>query len=297
MYQNESFGGAIKRGFLGMPVIIRTIIAINVMVFVFQALLGGIQIAGTSINNLIVTYLGFNPDLFTALTQPWRFVTYMFLHGSGFHLLFNMLWLWWMGRAVEEGLGPRTFSVVYFGAGIGGAFFHIALSFLYGTSIVIGASGAVFGIMVAFAYMYPRVPIMLLFLPPIEARFVVAALIALDVLFLGAGDSVARLVHLGGAGVGYLLVKAHYSGTDLSKFVRPIERIWNPQMSPSGKGRKKKSRSKTRNSKMYSVSDVEIVDESNESELDAILEKISREGYDGLTAEEKRKLFELSKKN
>ena len=292
MYQNDSFGGAIKRGFLAMPVIIRTIIAINVIVFTFQALLGGLQIGGTSLNNLIVTYLGFNPNLFTALTQPWRFVTYMFVHGSGFHLLFNMLWLWWMGRAVEEGLGPRTFSVVYFGAGIGGAFFHIALSFLYGTSIVIGASGAVFGIMVAFAYMYPRVPIMLLFLPPIEARFVVAALIALDALFLGAGDGVARLVHLGGAGIGYLLVRAHYRGLDLSKFVRPIERIWNPQMS-SGKGRKKKSR----NSKMYSVSDVEIVEESNESELDAILEKISKEGYDGLTAEEKRKLFELSKRN
>jgi membrane associated rhomboid family serine protease len=290
MYDNESFGSAIKRGFFAMPVIIRTLIAINVFVFAFQALFGGIEIAGNSLNRLIVQYLGFDPNLFTAITQPWRFVTYMFLHGSGFHLLFNMLWLWWMGRAVEEGLGPRTFSVIYFGAGIGGAFFHIALSFLYGTSIVIGASGAVFGIMVAFAYMYPRVPIMLLFLPPIEARFVVAALIALDVLFIGSGDNVARLVHLGGALIGYLLVREHYRGTDLSKFVRPIEKIWNPNLS----GPKKK---KPRNKKMYSVSDVEIVEESKESELDAILEKISKEGYDGLTAEEKRKLFELSKKN
>ena len=297
MYQNESFGSAIKRGFMSMPVIIRSIIAVNVCVFVFQALLGGVQISGTSLNNLIVSYLGFDPNLFTAITQPWRFVTYMFLHGSGFHLLFNMLWLWWMGRAVEEGLGPRTFSVIYFGAGIGGAFFHIALSFLYGTSIVIGASGAVFGIMVAFAYMYPRVPIMLLFLPPIEARFVVAGLIALDALFLGEGDSVARLVHLGGAGIGYLLVRAHYQGTDLSRFVRPIERIWNPQMSPGKSSSRKKSSGRKRNSNMYSISDVDIVEEKNESELDAILEKISREGYDGLTAEEKRKLFELSKKN
>jgi membrane associated rhomboid family serine protease len=290
MYDNESFGSAIKRGFFAMPVIIRTLIAINVFVFAFQALFGGLEIAGSSLNRLIISYLGFDPNLFTAITQPWRFVTYMFLHGSGFHLLFNMLWLWWMGRAVEEGLGPRTFSVIYFGAGIGGAFFHIALSFLYGTSIVIGASGAVFGIMVAFAYMYPRVPIMLLFLPPIEARFVVAALIALDVLFIGSGDNVARLVHLGGALIGYLLVREHYRGTDLSKFVRPIEKIWNPNLS----GPKKK---KPRNKKMYSVSDVEIVEESKESELDAILEKISKEGYDGLTAEEKRKLFELSKRN
>lgn len=290
MYDNESFGSAIKRGFLAIPVLIRSLIAVNVAVFAIQALFGGLQIGNASLNRLIINYLGFDPNFLTAITQPWRFVTYMFLHGSGFHLLFNMLWLWWMGRAVEEGLGPRTFSVIYFGAGIGGAFFHIALSFLYGTSMVIGASGAVFGIMVAFAYMYPRVPIMLLFLPPIEARFVVAALIALDVLFIGAGDNVARLVHLGGAGIGYLLVRAHYKGTDLSKFVRPIERIWNPDLA----GNKKK---KSKNKKMYSVSDVEIIEESNESELDAILEKISKQGYDGLTAEEKRKLFELSKRN
>lgn len=276
-----------------MPAVIRTLIAINVMVFVFQAFFGGIQVGNQSLNRIIVDYLGFSPNLMTALTQPWRFVTYMFLHGSGFHLLFNMLWLWWMGRAVEEGLGPRSFSVVFFGAGIGGAFFHIALSFLYGTSIVIGASGAVFGVMVAFAYMYPRVPIMLFLLPPIEARYVVAGLIVFDVLFIGAGDNVARLVHLGGAGIGYLLVKAHYRGTDLSKYVRPIERIWNADLakSRSSKAGKKKNRN------MYSVSDVEILNEEEVSELDDILEKISKDGYDGLTAEEKKKLFELSKRN
>jgi membrane associated rhomboid family serine protease len=290
MYQQDSFGGAFKRGFQRMPIIIRTLIAINVIVFIFQALFGGIQVSGQTLNEYIVQYLGFNPSIGTAITQPWRFVTYMFLHGGGFHLLFNMLWLWWMGRAVEEGLGPRTFSVVYFGAGIGGAFFHIAFSFLYGTSFVIGASGAVFGIMVAFAYMYPRTPIMLFLLPPIEARYVVAGLIAFDVLFIGSGDNVARLVHLGGAGIGYLLVKAHYGGTDLSRIVRPIERLWNPELS-------KPKRKKPKNKKMYSVSDVEIVEETNQTELDEILEKISREGYDGLTAEEKKKLFELSKKN
>lgn len=270
-----------------IPPVIRTIIAISVIVFIIQAVIGSIRVGNTSINQYIIEYLAFDPNLFTAITQPWRFITYIFLHGSGFHLLFNMLWLWWMGRSVEESIGPRSFSVLFLGSGIGGAIFHIALSFLYGTSYVIGASGAVFGVMVAFAYMFPRMPIMLLFLPPIEARFVVAGLIALDVLFIGAGDNVARLVHLGGAGVGYLLIKAHYEGKDLSSIVRPIERLW--QEKP------KKKRKKNKN--MYSVSDVEIVEEKNQSELDKILEKISKEGYDGLTKEEKRKLFELSKKN
>lgn len=288
MYQQESFLSAFKRGFLRIPVIIRTLIAINTILFVIMALFGGIQVGGVRFSELLIQYLGFNPTLVTAVTQPWRFVTYMFLHGGGFHLLFNMLWLWWMGRAVEERVGPRTFTVLYFGAGIGGALFHIILSFLYSTSLIIGASGAVFGVMVAFAYLYPRTPIMLFLLPPIEARFVVAGLIVFDVLFLGAGDNVARLVHLGGAGIGYLLIRAHYHGTDLSKFVRPVEHLWKE---------KPKKRKKPKNKKMYSVSDAEIVEETNQSELDAILEKISQKGYDGLTAEEKRKLFELSKKN
>lgn len=278
------------RGFRRIPPVIRTIIAINVIVFILQAVIGGIRVGDQSINRYIVEYLGFNPSMGTAITQPWRFVTYMFLHGGGFHLLFNMLWLWWMGRSVEESIGPRSFVVLFFGSGIGGAFIHIAFASLYGSSMVIGASGAVFGVMVAFAYLYPRTPIMLLFLPPIEARFVVAGLIAFDVLFIGSGDNVARLVHLGGAGVGYLLIKAHYEGKDLSAVVRPIERLW--QQSPKSKASKK-----TKNSKMYSVSDVEIVEETNQDELDQILEKISKSGYDGLTKEEKRKLFELSKKN
>lgn len=288
MYEQDSFFNAMKRGFMRIPSVIRTIIAISVIVFIIQAVVGSIRVGNTSINHYIIQYLAFDPNLFTAITQPWRFFTYIFLHGGGFHLLFNMLWLWWMGRSVEETIGPRSFSVLFFGSGIGGAVFHIALSFLYGTSYVIGASGAVFGVMVAFAYLFPRMPIMLLFLPPIEARFVVAGLIALDVLFIGAGDNVARLVHLGGAGVGYLLIKAHYQGKDLSSIVRPIERLW--QEKPKKAKRKK-------NKNMYSVSDVEIVEEKNQSELDDILEKISKQGYDGLTKEEKKKLFDLSKKN
>ncbi len=281
-YQQESFGGAFKRGFMRMPVIIRTLIAINVVIFIMMAF------GGQTVSRAIVQSFGFNPEPFAAVTQPWRFVTYMFVHGSGFHLIFNMLWLWWMGRAVEESLGPRTFSVIYFGAGIGGVLLQVALAAVFGSNLVIGASGAVFGVMVAFGYLFPRTPIMLFLLPPIEARFVIAGLIAFDLLFIGAADNVARLVHLGGAGFGYLLVSAHYKGYDLSSWVRPIERLWNRPSQP-------KKRKKNKN--MHSVSDVEIMEESELSELDDILEKISKQGYDGLTAEEKQKLFELSKKN
>lgn len=269
-----------------IPTVIRTIIAINVAVYVVMILFGGF------IRGPLYEYFGFNPDPFTALTQPWRIVTYMFIHAtSPFHLIFNMLWLWWMGRMVEETLGPRTFSVIYFGAGIGGALLQVLLASFFGSNLVVGASGAVLGVMVAFAYLFPTAPIMLLFLPPIEARFFVAGWVALDVLFLGAGDNIARLVHLGGAGTGYLLTKMHYEGYDLSSLIRPIEQMFK------GKGISKKKKKRKKNSDMYSVTDVEIMEEEEVDELDEILEKISKKGYDGLTKEEKQKLFDLSKRN
>lgn len=283
---NESFGSSLKRGYMGLPVAIRTIITINVVAFLIQAL------GGQALNSFLVRWFAFYPEWKTALFQPWRMVTYMFLHGGGFHLLFNMLWLWWLGRVVEETLGPRSFTVIFFGSGIGGAILDILFAQFLGINLVIGASGAVYGIMVAFAMLYPTAPIMLLFLPPIQARYVVAGLIALDVLFLGTSDGTARIVHLGGAGIGYLLMRARAGGFDLSSVIRPVERIWY-ELKRSYKTKKEAPH----NPNMYSVSDADIVEEVEQSELDAILEKISRKGYDALSREEKRKLFELSKKD
>lgn len=279
----NSFGGAMKRGFMRMPVAIRTIILVNAIVFVIQML------GGQTLNNWVIPNLGFDPSFPTFFTQPWRLITYMFLHGGFLHFLFNMLWLWWMGRAVEEILGPRTFTVIYFGAGILGALLDAGLALVFGSALVIGASGAVTGILVAFAVLFPTAPIMLFLFPPIQARFFVAGWIAIDILFLGSSDGVARLVHLGGALGGYLLVKAHQNGTDLSMVIRYVEYIFGKVKPATGK--------RKRNKNMSIVQDAEIVEEVDQTELDAILEKISKKGYDSLSKEEKRKLFELSKKN
>lgn len=282
----ESFGSTFKRGYQNLPQVIRVILTVNVVVFLIQA------IGGSGLNRLLINLFAFDPQWETALTQPWRLVTYMFLHGSGFHLLFNMLWLWWMGRPVEQHVGPRTFTVLYFGAGIGGALLNVGLAAIIGYSQVIGASGAVFGVMVAFAVLFPRTPIMLFLFPPLEARYVVTGLILFDLLFIGSSDNIARVVHLGGAGIGYLLIQAHMSGTDLSSWVRPFERLW----SKPGRRSAGRSRGAGRKADMRIVRDVEIMEEEELDDLDEILDKISKKGYSALTAEEKRRLFELSKR-
>lgn len=307
-----------------MPVAIRAIIGINSAVFFAQVVS---SIFGLS----LIQWLAFVPDPVTAVTQPWRLLTYMFTHSllNPFHFIFNMLWLWWMGRPVEETVGAHSFLSIYFGAGLVGALVDVVVSFVGVANPVIGASGAVYGVMVAFAMLYPRTPIMLLLLPPLEARYVVTGIIALDVLLLNSGGNVARFVHLGGALGGYGLMKFRQNGGDLSLVPRYIEYLYSKYLSSlftpffasiSDSGQAKYSGGRS-NSSMYSwtanksqqtrseartnrgarsgaasVSDAEILEEIEQSELNAILDKISKSGYNALTKQEKKTLFELSKR-
>jgi membrane associated rhomboid family serine protease len=288
-YNNQSFTTSVKRGYNRMPIAIRTIITLTVVIFLIQEIAG--WVGGKATSEFIIGWFAFDPNLGVALSEPWRFVTYMFLHGGFWHILFNMLWLWWMGRAVEERMGPLAFCSIYFISGIGGALLDILIAKFLGIRLVIGASGAVFGVMVAFAMLYPRMPIMLFLLPPIEARYVVAGLIALQVLFLGGNGHVARVVHIGGALVGFLLMSLYKTGYNLG---RPgyIMQGWWYRIKQAFNRRKTSSKS---NNNMYSVSDVEVINETDQTQLDDILDKISNEGYDALTKEEKKRLFEMSK--
>lgn len=286
---NDSFGQALKRGYLSMPKALRVILLVNVTVFVLQTLLSGF--GGAGLVRWVIEAFGFVPDFSVTILQPWRLFTYMFLHGSLLHVAFNMLWLWWMGRPVEDRLGSRNFLVIYFGSGIGGALLNVLVSPIFGVGLTIGASGAVFGMMVAFAMLYPRIPIMLLFFPPIEARFLVAGLIAIDLLFISSADNVARIVHLGGALWGYILLKLYFKGYNYDLWIEMVRQKFrrNPV--------EKKVRRMNTQSSMRVVTDAEIVEEHEQRDLDRILDKISKSGYEGLTAEEKRLLFELSRKN
>lgn len=286
---NDSFGQALRRGYLSMPKALRIILLANAAIFVLQTLLSGF--GGAALVRWGIETFGFIPDWGISIMQPWRLFTYMFLHGSLLHVAFNMLWLWWMGRPVEDRLGSRNFLVIYFGSGIGGALLNMLVSPVFGAGLTIGASGAVFGMMVAFAMLYPRIPIMLLFFPPIEARFLVAGLIAIDLLFISSADNVARVVHLGGALWGYILLKLYFKGYNYDLWIEMIRQKF--RRSPV----EKKVRRMNTQSTMRVVTDAEIVEEHDQRDLDRILDKISKSGYEGLTAEEKRLLFELSRKN
>jgi membrane associated rhomboid family serine protease len=288
MYQQESFSQAFKRGYMMMPSGLRVILSINVVVFVLMAL------GGSTFSQWLTYNLGFFSDPYTTFTQPWRLVTYMFLHASFFHLLFNMLWVWFLGRVVEEHLGTKNFLVIYFGSGIGGALVNTLVTALIGGAMIptIGASGAVFGVMVTFAMLFPSFKLMLIFFPPIQARYLVAGLIAIDVLFISSGDNINRIVHLGGAFWGWALLRMYQRGYNYDAWISAIGSSFKRTEKPKSNVGK----SRSFNPKMTVVDDAEILDEVDQDELDRILEKISKSGYGGLTDEEKKRLFDLSNK-
>lgn len=285
-YAYESMGSAVKRGYYQMPTAVRWIMTATVVGYVVQIFVP--LILGLN-PRFFVEHFGFMPTLTTTISEPWRLVTYLFLHGGFFHLAFNMLWLWWMGQMVEQVLGSKMFILIYFGAGIGGALINLSLTWIWPGNLTIGASGAVFGIMVAFAKIYPTMPIQLFLLPPLEARFVVAGLILFDIIMQtsGTGGNTARLVHIGGALVGWMIISAYYKGFHLDRWFQG----WTARFKkiPVSKSPKNKS--------MRSVSDAVIIKDGDTNELDRILDKIAQSGYDGLTAEEKKTLFELSRRN
>ena len=143
--------------------------------------------------------------------QPYQMVTHMFMHGSEGHILFNMMSLFFLGPMVEQALGSKKFLIFYLLSGMGSMLLHLGLSyvgFLPGNPIV-GASGAIMGVFIAFGLLFPNVKLMLLFPPiPMKAKYLMVGLICIDLFsgVSGANTGIAHFAHLGGAITGFLLM-------------------------------------------------------------------------------------------
>lgn len=164
--------------------------------------------------------LGLVPYLVLEQGWVWQVVTYLFLHGNGFHLLLNMLILWYFGAEMEMQLGRRQFLFYFFLCGIGAGLFNIGIHALVGDSAqmmspIIGASGAIYGILVAYGYFFAERYFLVFFLFPMKAKYFVWLMAGLE-LWMGVQDAgggkVAHFAHLGGMVVGaaYLFFRHHW---------------------------------------------------------------------------------------
>jgi membrane associated rhomboid family serine protease len=173
---------------------VRRLIVANAIVFGLQYLQPGITDA------LVLV-----PDL--VLQRPWTLVTYMFLHAGFWHIALNMLALFWFGGRVEERLGGSQFLALYLVSGVGGALASFATPHV----AVLGASGAIMGVMIAFAMYWPRARFFIWGVIPVEAWLLVTIYIVLDVTGAAGvfGGNVAHFTHLGGLATGFLYLKTH----------------------------------------------------------------------------------------
>jgi rhomboid-like protein len=183
------------------PPIVKNLIIINVLVFVAQLIFRN-----------LTYYIGLWPVGYPFF-RPYQVVTHMFSHSPTTlgHIFFNMFSLWLFGRVLESVWGGKRFLFFYLASGLGAAAFHLLIQYLTGSgSLTVGASGAIMGVIVAFAYLFPNTELYLLFIPfPIKAKWLAIAYVAID-LFSGIanaeGDNVAHFAHLGGAITGFILV-------------------------------------------------------------------------------------------
>ena len=181
------------------PPIVKNLIIINVLVFVAQSTIPGLT-------EKLVMYPILSPWF-----EPYQIATHMFSHAGFTHILFNMFGLWMFGKILENVWGGKRFLLFYLLCGVGAAACHILVQyFTFGQSPVLGASGAVMGILVAFAYLFPNTELYIMLIPvPVKAKWAVLGLIGID-LFFGlasfGNDNIARFAHLGGALTGFLIV-------------------------------------------------------------------------------------------
>jgi len=175
----------------------------------------GLVFIVTFFQPILLLQFGITPKHVFEDFAVWEIVTYMFLHGGPSHLLFNMLMLYFMGVELERKWGSRYFTKFYFICGIGAGLTQLLLGVLPGAigrqfyyTSTIGASGAIFGVLLAYALYFPTRQILMFFLFPVQAKYFVMILIAINLLFFSAGGGgVAHSAHLGGALTGYLYLK------------------------------------------------------------------------------------------
>jgi membrane associated rhomboid family serine protease len=290
-YRPSMFGG-----FSFFPPVIKMLMILNAAVFLTVEILGNFTIGGYPLYAFFNTYLGLMPIGYGF--YPWQLITYQFMHADFWHLFFNMVFgLWMFGMEIEHLWGSRRFLFFYLMCGVAAGVFQLALAPILepsqGIAPTVGASGAIYGVLLAFGMLFPDRYIYLYFFVPIKVKYFIAALIVIGVLAIGKAGNVANLAHLGGALAGYLYIL--YQQRRLP-FAGLIER-WKWKMEQQAAERRRRDENIVE-AKFFDIREGQKTEqrEVTQQKIDEILDKISRSGYQNLTEEEKKILFEASKK-
>ena len=276
--------------------ILNKLIYINVGVFLLFSILGVFSFMFQFDLHPILNKLYLPAENSKLLTQPWSFITYMFLHNGFLHLLFNMMWLHFAGKIFLQYLNPKQLLSTYILGGIsGGLVFIIAFNYIPALTIytqntqALGASAAVLAIVVAIATYTPNYSVRFPFIGIVKLKHIAIFSVILDILSIPKGNTGGHIAHLGGALFGYLYIKQLKKGNDysvgLTKWVNSLVNLFKP-----------KSKLKTVHKRSKTDKQFNTEKSDRQKAVDLVLEKISKSGYESLSKEEKATLFSASKK-
>lgn len=312
-YMQSSYGSPSM-----MPPVIMALIAINVLVYLLDTVILSpttIVLGGNEFAFGVLSKYGALWPVGSDYYAPWQYVTTMFLHASPLHLFFNMFILWMFGLEVANMWGTKRFILFYLLCGLGASALHTAITAMNGGGApAVGASGAISGVVVAFAMLFPNRIILLFFFLPMKAKWAALFYVAMD-LYLGIqstpGDNIAHFAHLGGAITGFILLKTGLHSVLLSK----LERKKTAERPPVAAPPPRAPLSQTDSRQHATIVDArfrEITPPApmppsrnairtfdygdQQAQIDALLDKVSQYGYNSLTDEEKQTLMDVSRR-
>ncbi|HQV99003.1 MAG TPA: rhomboid family intramembrane serine protease [Bacteroidia bacterium] len=228
------------------------------------------------------------------LLRPWSLFTYMFFHWEFLHLLFNMLWLYWMGAIILEYLGAKKLFGLYIMGGLFGALAYVVAFNTFpifaqsvNFSFALGASASVLAITVAAATLLPDYPISLILIGNVALKWIAAISVLLDVINISGENAGGHIAHLGGALFGFIYIKSLQRGTNLTKWLEVLsDRLSGKRGKMTVAYKRKKS-----------DEDFALHKKATQEQMDDILDKISKSGYGSLSQSEKDFLFRISKED
>jgi membrane associated rhomboid family serine protease len=256
-------------------------------------------------------YLQLPSSFDLVLHRPWTIFTYMFYHAGFWHLLFNLLGLYWFGRVVGEFIGESKVVPIFILGGILGAFLYIAAYNLLpvfdpvsGSSFNKGASGGVIALLLAGATLVPNYTFVLFLIGPVKLKWIAVFYVIIDLISIPQSNAGGHITHLGGAIFGSVYILLLQRGTDLSRIIFFFSdlpeyiRGWRGKKLKVHTSQRKKTKVEAGANKQHARKQQQSAESSSRQErLDAILDKINISGYDSLSKEEKDFLFEMSKDN
>jgi len=249
----------------------------------------------------ILTYLAVPADFKQLLFRPWTPASYMFLHESFWHILFNMLNLFWFGKIFLLFFSEKKLVGLYLLGGLLAALFYVAAFNIFPfyadglqKSILLGASGSIMAIIVATAVKSPNMELQLMFIGGIKLKFIAIGVVLISAFGITSNNGGGQIAHLGGALAGYLFVVSLQQGRDLTKglnwMLDAINNLFRPR-------KLKVKPNKTRNRSTMSDADFNINKARKMDQINQILDKIKTSGYESLSAEEKKRLFDQGNRN